>query len=101
MERRYKLLKGEGVRDIATYNKKVKSKGTKIAVTDEAGNVQQHEEGAMPYAAIVIDELADLMMVAARDVEGFTLCGLRKRREQSVFIWCSRRSDRVSMSLLV
>lgn len=86
MERRYKLLKGEGVRDIATYNKKVKSKGTKIAVADEAGNVQQHEEGAMPYIVIVIDELADLMMVAARDVEALIVRLAQKARAVGIHL---------------
>lgn len=86
MERRYKLLKDEQVRDIATYNKKVKAKGTKIAVADEAGNVQQHEEGAMPYIVIVIDELADLMMVAARDVESLIVRLAQKARAVGIHL---------------
>ncbi len=53
MERRYKLLSHEGVRNIASYN-------------DRA--VAQHAR-KMPYVVIVIDELADLMMVAAGEVE--------------------------------
>ena len=86
MERRYKLLKDEQVRDIATYNKKVKAKGTKIAVADEEGNVQQHEEGAMPYIVIVIDELADLMMVAARDVESLIVRLAQKARAVGIHL---------------
>ena len=80
MERRYRSLKEEGVRDIASYNKKLKSRGQKIAVMDEDGNLQQHEEGAMPYIVIVIDELADLMMVAARDVEALIVRLAQKAR---------------------
>lgn len=86
MERRYKLLKDESVRDIASYNKKIKAKGTKIAVTDEEGNVQQHEEGAMPYIVIVIDELADLMMVAARDVEALIVRLAQKARAVGIHL---------------
>lgn len=86
MERRYHLLKEEGVRDIASYNKKVKSKGTKIAVTDSDGNVQQHEEGTMPYVVIVIDELADLMMVAARDVEALIVRLAQKARAVGIHL---------------
>jgi S-DNA-T family DNA segregation ATPase FtsK/SpoIIIE len=50
MERRYKLLAEVGNRNIIEYNK-------------------AHPEEAMPYIVIVIDELADLMVVAAADVE--------------------------------
>jgi len=86
MERRYNLMKEEKVRDIATYNKKIASKGTKIAVADEDGNVQQHEDGAMPYIVIVIDELADLMMVAAREVEGLIVRIAQKARAVGIHL---------------
>lgn len=73
MERRYKKLAEKGVRDIARYNQKVEEeqKGTaakaekKAAATDADGE----PDVKMPYIVVVIDELADLMMVAARDVE--------------------------------
>lgn len=69
MQRRYTLLAEHKVKDIKTYNSKIKSSGTKITVVDEFGAPQEHENGAMPYIVIVIDELADMMMVAARDAE--------------------------------
>ncbi len=53
MERRYKLLSHEGVRNIATYNEKAAAQGARV----------------LPYIVILIDELADLMMVAAGEVE--------------------------------
>lgn len=86
MERRYSLLGDEGVKDIAGYNRKVKSRGTKIAVADEAGNIQQHEEGAMPYIVIIIDELADLMMMAQRDVESLIVRLAQKARAVGVHL---------------
>lgn len=55
MERRYQLFAHTGVRDIDRYNKTVKEKG----------NPAQH----LPYILIVIDELADLMMMSPSDVE--------------------------------
>ena len=55
MERRYQLFAHTGVRDIDRYNKTVKEKG----------NHAQH----LPYILIVIDELADLMMMSPSDVE--------------------------------
>jgi S-DNA-T family DNA segregation ATPase FtsK/SpoIIIE len=53
MDRRYKIFSAEGVRNIAAYNDKATQK---LART-------------LPYVVIVIDELADLMMVAAGEIE--------------------------------
>ncbi len=86
MERRYKLLAEEKLRDIRSYNQKIRAKGTKIAVEDADGNVQEHEEGAMPYIVIVIDELADLMMVAGRDVEALIVRLAQKARAVGIHL---------------
>ena len=69
MERRYKLLAGEKIRNIKEYNKRLQSRAKKIAIADENGNVQEHEDGSMPYIVIVVDEMSDLMMMAKKDVE--------------------------------
>jgi len=53
MDRRYKVFSAEGVRNIAAYNEKAALKSAR----------------QMPYIVIVIDELADLMMVAAGEIE--------------------------------
>ncbi len=55
MEQRYERFVEEGVRDIDRYNDKIKAKGR---LNDK-----------MPYLVIVIDELADLMMMSPQDVE--------------------------------
>ena len=55
MERRYELLAHAGVRDITKYNQ----------VAEE----HQRYSNKLPYLVIVIDELADLMMMAPADVE--------------------------------
>ncbi|WP_455139118.1 DNA translocase FtsK 4TM domain-containing protein [Thermophilibacter sp.] len=60
MERRLKVFEHYKVRDIKTFNRNVD--GDKYA---ELENPPKH----MPYFVIVIDELADLMMVAGKDVE--------------------------------
>ena len=86
MERRYKLLAAEKIRDIKSYNQKVQSGAKKVAVKDEDGNTQQHENGAMPYIVIVIDELADLMMVAARDVEALIVRLAQKARAVGIHL---------------
>lgn len=60
MTNRYKQFADAGTRDIEGYNAKVKA-----GVTDENGQPLEK----MPQILIIIDELADLMMVAAKEVE--------------------------------
>jgi len=86
MERRYKLLAQNKFRDIATYNKMIQSGAKKITVADESGIPQEHSDGAMPYIVIVIDELADLMMVASRDVEALIVRLAQKARAVGIHL---------------
>ena len=86
MERRYKLLSEHKVRDIKSYNNMIRKGRTKIVVQDEEGHQQEHENGAMPYIVIVIDELADLMMMAARDVEALIVRLAQKARAVGIHL---------------
>lgn len=86
MERRYKLLADEKLRDIKSYNEKISRGGKRISVKDEEGEAQETGEGAMPYIVIVIDELADLMMVAARDVEALIVRLAQKARAVGIHL---------------
>lgn len=54
MVNRYNLFAAKGVRDMKGYNEAIKAAG---------------EEGELPHIVIIVDELADLMMVAPNDVE--------------------------------
>jgi S-DNA-T family DNA segregation ATPase FtsK/SpoIIIE len=67
MERRYDLLAEVGFRDVTGYNAAV-AKGDLATETNAEGEVVR-EFPRLPFILVVIDELADLMMVAARDVE--------------------------------
>jgi S-DNA-T family DNA segregation ATPase FtsK/SpoIIIE len=63
MERRYDLLSEVGFRDIGGYNEAF-DRGD--LYQDAEAGIEYHR---LPYILVVVDELADLMMVAARDVE--------------------------------
>jgi len=63
MERRLKLLAAKGVRNIDQYNKLFDQGGT-ASLFDEAS-----DEKPIPYIVIIIDELADLMMLDSSNVE--------------------------------
>jgi S-DNA-T family DNA segregation ATPase FtsK/SpoIIIE len=67
MERRYRALVEVGKRNISEYN------------------ALKKEEG-MPYIVIVIDELADLMMLASRDVEGLIVRIAQKARAVGIHL---------------
>ncbi len=64
MERRYMLLSDLGVRNIEAYNRKIR-KGLKTPPPDDG----ESDRKPLPYIILVIDELADLMMVSSREVE--------------------------------
>ncbi len=67
METRYKKLARRGVRDIDQYNKLIRSSGSQLSLLD--GETQDEFEKPLPYLVLVIDELADLMMVSSKEVE--------------------------------
>ena len=95
MERRYNCLAEKGVRNIVGYNKIIeesegrrqkhalsevegtenrrqkpalsKVEGTEVEDSEEI--VEEKEEKKLPYIVVIIDELADLMMVSSKDVE--------------------------------
>ncbi|MBI2344208.1 MAG: DNA translocase FtsK 4TM domain-containing protein [Deltaproteobacteria bacterium] len=75
MERRYRLLSDAGVRNIIGYNEKVEKGLLELVSEEEAETLTLDNPdaaphtGKIPYILIVIDEMADLMMVAGRDIE--------------------------------
>lgn len=83
MEDRYKKMSKLGVRNIDGYNQRLeqaKKKGEVLTRTVQTGYDQESGEAifeteelnleVMPYIVVIIDEMADLMMVAGKDIEG-------------------------------
>ena len=66
MEERYKLLAAHGVRNIDQFNRNVRAS---LAEDAEATGPDDQPLKTLPYIMVIIDELADLMMVAGKEVE--------------------------------
>ncbi len=69
MENRYKKFKDRAARDISTYNKKLSD-----------------DEERMPWIVIIIDELADLMMVSQNEVENYIMRIAQKARAAGIHL---------------
>ncbi len=60
MDKRYKILAAKGVKNIADYNKKIEEENKKHPESPEV---------KMNYLVVIVDEMADLMIVAKKEVE--------------------------------
>ena len=76
MERRYRLLAEYGVRNIQAYNEKINlavgdgPRAVPQKSTDDTGDHEPDEDPQpLPYIVVVVDEFADLMMTAPKEVE--------------------------------
>lgn len=69
MERRLKLLAAQGVRNIDQYNRKVKQLQQEPRSLFDEEEAESEELQTLPYILILIDELADLMMLERANVE--------------------------------
>jgi S-DNA-T family DNA segregation ATPase FtsK/SpoIIIE len=79
MERRYELLSNLSVRNIEGYNQKTRTR-------KGGGEPDQEPLRPLPYLVIVIDELADLMLVSSRDTEEYLIRLAQKARASGVHL---------------
>jgi len=83
MEQRYRLMSNLGVRNIENYNKRVeeaRKKGEELTRTVQTGfdpetgkpimEKQPMEMNNLPFIVVIVDEMADLMIVAGKEIEG-------------------------------
>jgi S-DNA-T family DNA segregation ATPase FtsK/SpoIIIE len=94
MERRYRLMAALGVRNIANYNRKVKdAEDNGNPIPDPLFQPDDVLEGTeppmlqpLPYIVIIIDELADMMMVVGKKVEELIARLAQKARAAGVHL---------------
>jgi S-DNA-T family DNA segregation ATPase FtsK/SpoIIIE len=90
MERRYALMAGLGVRHLSSYNKKITEAAESgqplkdptfkpVLETDEAPELEP-----LPYIVVIIDELADMMMMVGKKVEEFIARLAQKARASGI-----------------
>ncbi len=92
MERRYTLMAEEKVKNITDYNEKMakmaeanKANASSEEKTDD-GDDKKPDGGRMPYIVIVIDEMADLMMMAGKDLEMLIVRIAQKGRASGIHL---------------
>jgi S-DNA-T family DNA segregation ATPase FtsK/SpoIIIE len=84
MENRYRLMSQLGVRNITNFNQRVEEalnknenlyRNAQVGIDAETGDSTFERKAIelkkMPFIVIVVDEMADLMLVAGKDIEGF------------------------------
>ena len=115
MNRRYELLHANGSRNIADFNRKVdegkplrnpiqerptlKDLSAQTETTaPEPATPEQYTEGVMPYIVIVVDELADLMMTVAAEVE--TPLAMLAQKARAIGIHLILATQRPSVNVL-
>ena len=94
MERRYRLMSALGVRNIGGFNRNLEeARARGERVPDPLYDVQENEEGgeaseleSLPMIVVIIDELADLMMVTGKKVEELIARLAQKARASGIHL---------------
>ena len=93
MDRRYSILAEKKIRNIESYHKMAAA--SRKAHNEDEDLTEEFED--MPYVVIVIDELADLMMVAQKDVEAFIVRIAQKARAVGIHLVLATQKPVVSV----
>jgi len=96
MERRYQLMSALGVRNIGGYNRKVRDAASRGEPIPDPLHRPEAEEGAgeaapptlepLPFIVVIVDELADLMMVVGKKVEELIARLAQKARASGIHL---------------
>jgi len=100
MERRYKLMSELGVRNLAGYNRKIKQSieaGEPILDPFAKEGEEPEQLGELPCVVVVIDELADLMMVVGKKVEELITRLAQKGRASGIHLMLATQRPSVDV----
>jgi len=89
MERRYKLMSWLGVRNLSGYNHKIaeaEKRGEPLEDPDTLASGEPLPLAKLPYVVVIIDELADLMMVTGKKVEELIARLAQKARASGIHL---------------
>ena len=98
MERRYQAMSDLGVRDVEGFNVRLE----KAAAGDDEGRpLPKREDGSayekLPYIVVVVDEYADLLAVAGKDVEGYVMRLAQKARAAGIHVMLATQRPSVDV----
>ena len=86
MERRYSVMAQERVKNIVDYNAKMAKKQAEKPEGAETTGEEQKSEGKMPYIVVIVDEMADLMMMAGKELEMLIVRIAQKGRASGIHL---------------
>ena len=95
MERRYQAMSEMGVRDLNGFNEKIKNyqeEGRDLP-KDKDGNPMDH----LPYIVVVVDEYADLLSIAGKDVESYVMRLAQKARACGIHVMLATQRPSVDV----
>ncbi len=87
MERRYSVMAKERVKNIVDYNAKMaKLEAQRAKSGEEPSEEDAQREGKMPYIVVIVDEMADLMMMAGKELEMLIVRIAQKGRASGIHL---------------
>lgn len=92
MDQRYALMKEAAVRDISTYNEKIKNFPLE-QLKEPDGRKHEH----LPFIVIVVDEYADLLAVAGKEVESYIMRLAQKARAAGIHVMLATQRPSVDV----
>jgi S-DNA-T family DNA segregation ATPase FtsK/SpoIIIE len=92
MDQRYSLMKEVAVRDISSYNEKIKETGP-----DTYKEVDGRKHEHMPFIVIVVDEYADLLATAGKEVESHIMRLAQKARACGIHVMLATQRPSVDV----